>query len=155
MVGSRDETVEGSGLRLDEFLCFAVYSANHAFNRVYQPLLQKLDLTYPQFIAMIVLWTEDNLTVGELGGKLFLQTNTLTPMLKRLEALKYIERQRDGADERRVRIKLTTKGRKLQARATEIIRCVRSATELKDKQMSQMLRDIGALRRSLAKHGHS
>jgi len=141
-------------LGLDEFLCFAVYSANHAFNRVYQPLLRKLDLTYPQFIAMIVLWTEDNLTVGQLGGRLFLQTNTLTPMLKRLEALKYVERRRDETDERQVRIKLTTKGRKLQAKATEIIRCVRSATGLEDKQMAQMLYDIGALRRSLAEYGH-
>lgn len=146
---------EGAGPKLDEFLCFAVYSANHAFNRVYQPLLQRLDLTYPQFIAMIVLWTEDNLTVGELGGKLFLQTNTLTPMLKRLEALKYIQRQRDGTDERQVRIKLTTKGRKLQAKASEIICSVRSATKLGDKQMAQMVRDIRALRRSLAEHGHS
>jgi DNA-binding MarR family transcriptional regulator len=76
-------------------------------------------------------------------------------MLKRLEALKYIERRRDGTDERQVRIKLTTKGRKLQAKASEIIRSVRSATELEDKQMAQMVRDIGALRRSLAKHGHS
>lgn len=155
MANSRDETFEASGLKLDEFLCFAVYSANHAFNRVYQPLLQKLDLTYPQFIAMIVLWTKDNLTVGELGAKLFLQTNTLTPMLKRLEALKYIERRRDGTDERQVRIKLTTKGRKLQAKASEIICSVRSATKLEDKQMAQMVRDIGALRRSLAERGHS
>lgn len=154
MANGRDETFKGSGLGLDEFLCFAVYSANHAFNRVYQPLLRKLDLTYPQFIAMIVLWTEDNLTVGQLGGRLFLQTNTLTPMLKRLEALKYVERRRDETDERQVRIKLTTKGRKLQAKATEIIRCVRSATGLEDKQMAQMLRDIGALRRSLAEYGH-
>jgi DNA-binding MarR family transcriptional regulator len=103
---------------------------------------------------MIVLWSEDNLTVGELGGKLFLQTNTLTPMLKRLEALKYVERRRDGIDERQVRIRLTTKGRKLQAKATEIIGCVRSATELEEKKTTQMVRDIGALRRSLAKHGH-
>lgn len=107
------ESSESSSLRLDEFLCFAVYSANHAFNRIYQPLLRALHLTYPQFIAMIVLWAEDNLSVGELGSRLFLQSNTLTPMLKRLEALEYIERRRDGADERQVRIKLTAKGRKL------------------------------------------
>jgi len=148
------ETSEPSSLRLDEFLCFAIYSANHAFNRVYQPLLRKLHLTYPQFIAMIVLWAEDNLSVGELGSRLFLQSNTLTPMLKRLEALEYIERRRDGADERQVRIKLTAKGRKLQAKASDIISCVRSATKLEDKKMAQMLRDIGALRRSLEGHGN-
>jgi len=151
---SRDETSEASALRLDEFLCFAVYSANHAFNRVYQPLLRKLGLTYPQFIAMIVLWAEDELTVGELGTRLFLQSNTLTPMLKRLEALEYIERRRDESDERQVRIKLTAKGRKLQAKASEIILRVRSATGLEDTQMSRLLRDMMALRRSLEGHAH-
>jgi DNA-binding MarR family transcriptional regulator len=152
MAINRDKTSEASPLRLNEFLCFAVYSANHAFNRVYQPLLRKLGLTYPQFITMIVLWAEDELTVGELGNRLFLQSNTLTPMLKRLEALAYIERRRDETDERQVRIKLTTKGRKLQAKASEIIACVRSATGLKNTQMPRLMRDITTLRRSLAGH---
>ena len=141
--------VSNSPLKLDEFLCFAVYSAHHAFNRVYQPLLTKLALTYPQFMAMILLWADDDQTVGELARKLALQSNTLTPMLKRLEALGYVERRRDREDERQVRIKLTMKGRSLQAKAAEIICCVRSVTGLKDKQMARMLEDIAALRQSL------
>jgi DNA-binding MarR family transcriptional regulator len=85
MKNRRHEPSPGAPLELGEFLCFAVYSASHAFNRVYQPLLKDLGLTYPQFIAMVLLWGEDDQTVGELGQKLYLQSNTLTPMLKRLE----------------------------------------------------------------------
>lgn len=136
-------------MRLEEFLCFAVYSVNHAFNRVYQPLLRKLDLTYPQFIVMILLWAEDEQTVGELGAKLYLQSNTLTPMLKRLEALGYIERRRTSDDERRVRITLTVAGRKLEREASSIVRCVRTATGLEDKQMTQLLKGLNGLRRAL------
>src|SRR5215469_205930 len=112
-------------LELGDFLCFAIYSANHAFNRVYQPLLRDLALTYPQFIAMVLLWARDGQTVGELGQRLFLQSNTLTPMFKRLETLGYIKRSRDSADERQVRINLTEAGRKLQLQASDIVRQVR------------------------------
>jgi DNA-binding MarR family transcriptional regulator len=136
-------------LELGEFLCFAVYSASHAFNRVYQPLLKELELTYPQFIAMVVLWGHDDQTVGELGEKLFLQSNTLTPMLKRLEALGYIKRSRDSADERQVRIHLTEAGRKLHLQASDIVRSVRDATGLQDKAMRDLVTDVDALRRKL------
>lgn len=141
-----------SPLQLREFLCFAVYSASHAFNRVYQPLLKELGLTYPQFIVLILLWGEDGRTVGELGQNLFLQSNTLTPLLKRLETLGYIKRRRDAADERQVRIHLTDAGRKLHARASDIVRNVRHATGLQNRQMDQLLAEIGALRESLEKH---
>lgn len=136
-------------LPLGEFLCFAVYSANHAFNRVYQPLLKQLRLTYPQFIAMILLWDRDAQTVGELGRKLFLQSNTLTPMLKRMERLGFIKRGRDLADERQVRIQLTDSGRKLHLRASEIVRSVRGATGLRNKQMKELTYEINALRKKL------
>jgi DNA-binding MarR family transcriptional regulator len=96
-------------------LCFAVYATGHAFNRVYQPLLKELNLTYSQFIAMILFWDQDDQTVGELGRKLCLQSNTLTPMLKRSETLGYIKRARDTADERQVCISLTDAGRKPRA----------------------------------------
>jgi len=139
-------------LNLDDFLCFAIYSANHAFNRVYQPLLRQLDLTYPQFIAMILLWGQDGQTVGELGQQLSLQSNTLTPMLKRLETLGYISRSRDSADERQVRINLTDAGRKLRLQASGIVRSVRDATGLQDKQMDQLLDEVGALRSALESH---
>lgn len=136
-------------LDLGEFLCFSVYSASHAFNRVYQPLLKDLGLTYPQFIAMILLWEQDGQTVGELGHKLFLQSNTLTPMLKRLETLGYIKRSRDSADERQVRINLTEAGRKLRLRASDIVRFVRKATGLEDKQFKEIREGVDALRKSL------
>jgi DNA-binding MarR family transcriptional regulator len=136
-------------LKLPDFLCFAVYSAHHAFNRVYQPLLKGLGLTYPQFIALILLWEEDDQTVGELGRKLALQSNTLTPMLKRLQALGYVKRSRDSTDERQVRITLTEAGRELRLQALDIVRNVRVATGLQDKQMEQLLDGIVALREAL------
>ena len=139
-------------LELGEFLCFAIYSAGHAFNRVYQPLLKEFELTYPQFIAMVVLWGQDGQTVGELGEKLFLQSNTLTPMLKRLEALGYIKRSRDSADERQVRIHLTDTGRQLHVQASDVVRSVRDATGLQDKQMKDLVTDVNALRRRLEEH---
>jgi len=139
-------------LNLEDFLCFAIYSANHAFNRVYLPLLRDLDLTYPQFIAMVLLWGQDGQTVGELGQKLSLQSNTLTPMLKRLETLGYVKRTRDPADERQVRVNLTKTGRQLHLQASKIVRSVRNATGLQDKQMEQLLEEVGALREALESH---
>jgi DNA-binding MarR family transcriptional regulator len=136
-------------LKLDDFLCFAVYAAGHAFNRVYQPLLKALNLTYPQFIAMIVLWEADGQTVGALGQKLSLQSNTLTPMLKRLEALGYIRRRRDPGDERQVCVHLTETGRSLRLRASEVVRQVRTATGLTDQMMDQLLGAMAGLRASL------
>jgi DNA-binding MarR family transcriptional regulator len=136
-------------LELGEFLCFAVYSASHAFNHVYQPLLKDVGLTYPQFIAMVLLWEQDGQTVGDLGEKLFLQSNTLTPMLKRLETLGYIRRNRDPTDERQVRIDLTEAGRKLQLRAADIVRSVREATGLQDKQLKELIKNVDGLRKAL------
>jgi MarR family transcriptional regulator, organic hydroperoxide resistance regulator len=148
----RHEPSATSPLELGDFLCFAVYSANHAFNRVYQPLLRDLGLTYPQLIAMVLLWAQDGRSVRELGQKLFLQSNTLTPMLKRLEALGYIARSRDTADERKVRISLTGSGRNLQLQASDIVRRVRHATGLQNKQLEHLLEEVGALRETLESH---
>lgn len=145
----RRQTQTSAPLALDDFLCFAVYATGHAFNHVYQPLLKALNLTYSQFIAMVVLWDEDGQTVGELGRKLSLQSNTLTPMLKRLEALGYIRRARDAADERQVCVSLTEAGRTLRSRASDIIRRVRTATGVQDRKMKQLLEDLSELRRSL------
>ena len=102
-----------SGPKLSNFLCFAVYSANLAFGRAYKPILEELGLTYTQYIVMVALYEEDDQTVGVLGDKLFLESNTLTPILKKLESLGYIRRARDPADERQVRVSLTAAGRKL------------------------------------------
>ena len=81
--------------RLADFLCFAIYSANLAFGRAYRPILEQLGLTYPQYVTMVALWEEDNRTVGGLGETLFLDSNTLTPLLKKLEAMGYVRRRRD------------------------------------------------------------
>ena len=149
MPNRRNEPSPTIPLELREFLCFSIYSAGHAFNRVYQPLLKDLGLTYPQFIAMILLWEQDGQTVGELGQKLFLQSNTLTPMLKRLETLGYVKRSRDSADERQVRIHLTDAGRKLRARASDVVRCVRKAVGMEDKEFKELREGIDALRKAL------
>jgi DNA-binding MarR family transcriptional regulator len=102
-----------SGRKLSNFLCFAVYSANLAFGRAYKPILDALGLTYTQYIAMVALSEEDGQTVSALGEKLFLESNTLTPILKKLEQAGYITRLRDPADERQVRVSLTSAGRNL------------------------------------------
>jgi DNA-binding MarR family transcriptional regulator len=104
---------DGNTSRLDSMLCFTVYSTAHAFNRAYKPLLDALDLTYPQYLAMFALWEKDNLTVKELGERLHLDSGTLTPLLKRLEAVGLVRRARDTADERNVRISLTPAGEAL------------------------------------------
>lgn len=101
------------GRKLSNFLCFAIYSANLAFGRAYKPILDKLGLTYTQYVAMVALSEEDDQTVGALGEKLFLESNTLTPILKKLESEGYLQRRRDPADERQVRVTLTPAGRKL------------------------------------------
>lgn len=111
---------DGAGdtaFKLENFLCFAVYSANHAFNRVYKPMLDRLGLTYPQYVAMVALWSGDGLTVGQLGERVLLETNTLTPLLKRMEAAGLVRRVRDALDERQVRIFLTEHGEALRDQA--------------------------------------
>jgi DNA-binding MarR family transcriptional regulator len=135
-------------LRLDEFLCFAVYTANHAFNRVYQPLLDKLRLTYPQYLVMVLLWERDGQTVGELGARLSLESNTLTPLLKRLETLGYIKRSRDPSDERQVRVRLKESGRMLRAKALHIPGCILAASGLDARTAKQLMMGIATLRRT-------
>lgn len=102
-----------SDRNLSQFICFAVYSANLAFGRAYKPLLDKLGLTYTQYITLVALADEDDVTVSALGEKLFLESNTLTPILKKLESLGYLQRRRDPADERQVRLSLLPPGRAL------------------------------------------
>src|SRR6185295_6171992 len=106
------ESKKPAGPRLADFLCFAIYSANLAFGRAYKPILEQLGLTYPQYITIVALWEEDNQTVSSLGEKLFLESNTLTPLLKKLEAMGYVRRQRSAADERQVVVSLTDAGRR-------------------------------------------
>lgn len=107
------KTARPEGRKLSNFLCFAVYSANLAFGRAYKPILDALGLTYTQYLAMVAMSEADEQTVSELGEKLFLESNTLTPILKKLEQTGYVRRHRDPADERQVRVSLTAAGRRL------------------------------------------
>jgi MarR family transcriptional regulator, organic hydroperoxide resistance regulator len=136
---------------LDDFLCFAIYSAGHAFNRVYQPLLEELGLTYPQYLVMVSLWAKDDQTVGALGDKLFLESSTLTPLLKRLESMGYLARRRDPSDERQVRIGLTKTGAALRGKARNVPECILEATGLSPAALRRLQHEIAALRENLLK----
>ena len=113
-------TEKSDPLKLDSMLCFAVYAAEHAFTRFYKPRLDALGLTYPQYLVFLVLWEADGLTVKALGDKLFLDSGTITPLIKRLEARGLVRRQRDEEDERQVRIFLTPEGRALRSKALAV-----------------------------------
>ena len=134
--------------KLGDFLCFAVYSANLAFGRAYRPILDKLGLTYTQYVTLVALGEEDNQTVSELGDKLFLESNTLTPILKKLEALGLLERRRDPADERQVRVKLTPAGRKLREQVEANASALIAATGL-GEDFSKVQQTIAKLRDNL------
>ncbi len=138
-------------LKLDTFICFAVYTASHAFNRVYKPLLDELGLTYPQYLAMVCLWEEDGQTVGGLGEKLFLESSTLTPLLKRLETAGYIRRERSKQDERVVVLRLTEEGKRLQERAETVPGCIIDASGHDADQLARLQAEIIALREALNK----
>jgi DNA-binding MarR family transcriptional regulator len=111
--------------------------------------LDKLHLTYPQYLVMVLLWERVGQTVGELGARLSLESNTLTPLLKRLETLGYIKRSRDPADERQVRVRLTERGRTLRAKALHIPECILAASGLDARSAKQLMTGIAALRHSL------
>ena len=136
-----------ANVMLSDFLCFAVYSANLAFGKAYKPILEELGLTYTQYVTIIALWEEDNQTVSGLGEKLFLESNTLTPMLKKLEAMGYLERQRDPEDERQVRVSLTKNGRRLREKALKMD--LTEATGLAPDEFAKVQKAIVTLRNNL------
>ena len=140
------------GPKLDDFLCFAVYAAGHAFNRVYKPLLDELGLTYPQYLVMTALWDKDDQTVGALGDQLSLEYSTLTPLLKRLEGIGMVSRRRDPADERQVRVRLTAEGKALQRRASSLPSCIQEASGLSAAELKRLQGDIVRLRESLERY---
>jgi len=107
-------------LMLENQLCFAMYSASLAMTKMYKKLLKQLEITYPQYLVMLVLWEKDEVTVSELGNKLFLDSGTLTPLLKRMEIMGLLARSRDAADERRVLVSLSEEGRALRKRAIAV-----------------------------------
>ena len=144
------KTPTEQALLLDNQLCFALYSASLAMTKFYKPLLDELGLTYPQYLVMLVLWEGDGPMVSELGQRLSLDSGTLTPLLKRLEAAGLVSRLRDVDDERRVRIHLTAAGRKLKARAAKVPGCVLAASRCSVPEILQLTEQIRTLRERLA-----
>ena len=136
-------------LLLDNQLCFALYSTSLAMTKLYKPLLAPLGLTYPQYLVMLVLWERDGVMVSELGDRLYLDSGTLTPLLKRMEAASLIARVRDVVDERRVRITLTAAGLKLKGQAAEVPRCVARAVKGSLPELMQLTQQVQGLRQSL------
>jgi MarR family transcriptional regulator, organic hydroperoxide resistance regulator len=135
--------------RLANYLCFAIYTANLAYGRAYKRGLDQLGLTYPQWISILALGEQDDQTVSELGDKVFLESNTLTPVLKKLEAMGYLSRRRDPADERQVRVNLTDAGRRLLEKGLQI-ELVKS-NGLKPDDFDRLQNDIVTLRDNLIK----
>jgi DNA-binding MarR family transcriptional regulator len=133
-------------LLLGNQLCFAIYSTAHAFNRVYKPLLKRLGLTYPQYLVMLVLWERDGLPVKDIGERLFLDSGTLTPLLKRLEAAGLIKRTRSTEDERQVLIALTSRGLALREKARAVPQAILAASACSLTELSAMKNELIALR---------
>ena len=136
-------------LKLDNQLCFALYSTSLAMTKAYKPLLEQMGLTYPQYLAMLVLWERDGLMVSELGERLYLDSGTLTPLLKRMEASGIITRIRDVQDERRVHITLTAAGRKLKTKAAKVSACILSASQCSIPELINLTQQVQALRQKL------
>ncbi|CAK9886756.1 MAG: Organic hydroperoxide resistance transcriptional regulator [Candidatus Erwinia impunctatus] len=137
-------------LLLDQQLCFALYSANLAMHKLYRQLLVRLDITYPQYLVMLVLWERDQITVSEIGERLFLDSATLTPLLKRLEAAGLLLRERSRRDERQVVVTLTEQGRQLRDKALDIPTEVFHSSSCDAESMSALKKELETLRNHLA-----
>jgi DNA-binding MarR family transcriptional regulator len=138
-------------LALENQFCFALYSASLAMTKTYKPYLDKLGLTYPQYLVMLVLWQHDDVLVKSIGEKLFLDSGTLTPLLKRLEASALIARTRDESDERQVRITLTREGRALKKKAQGVPRQILCASGQEQKTLEQLRTQLATIRNDLAR----
>ena len=134
---------------MDRQLCFALYSASRAMTAAYRPILSELNLTYPQYLVLLVLWEQDGLSVSELGSRLFLDSGTLTPLLKRMQAAGLVTRQRAVEDERRVHIALTESSRQLKTQAAQIPGCILNAAQCPVPELVVLTRQMQALRERL------
>jgi len=146
---SKASDLKPSNPKLADFLCFAIYSTNLAYGRAYKPILDELGLTYTQYIAIVALWEQDGQTVSGLGEKLFLESNTLTPILKKLETMGYLRRQRDPTDERQVLVSLTDSGRGLREKlgARNLVK----ASGLSPEEFPKLQKAVVTLRNNLMK----
>ncbi|MDD7910171.1 MarR family transcriptional regulator [Pseudovibrio exalbescens] len=147
------ESEEFQRLALDSHLCFAIYKANHAFNRFYKPLMKELGITYPQYITLLALLEKDGQRVSDLGETLFLESNTLTPLLKRLEEMGLVKRKRSAKDERQVIISLTAQGRALGQGICEVQRCAVDGLEMSMDDVQHLVRELNRVQEMLVKAG--
>ncbi|OWQ49014.1 MarR family transcriptional regulator [Roseateles noduli] len=138
-------------LEIDQQLCFAIYSTMLGLNKVYRELLKDLELTYPQYLVMLVLWERDGLTVGEIAERVFLDSPTVTPLLKRLEAGGLVSRDRSPQDERQVLITLTTAGRALRKRSTHLPQCIVDASDSDLSELIELRDRLLVLRERMAR----
>jgi MarR family transcriptional regulator, organic hydroperoxide resistance regulator len=136
-------------LLLGNQLCFAVYSTAHAFNRFYKPLLDRLGLTYPQYLVMLVLWEQDGVSVKEIGERLFLDSGTLTPLLKRMETAGLLKRTRSREDERQVIVALTPQGEGLKEKARSLPLSILAASQCSVAELVALKNEVEALRDKL------
>jgi DNA-binding MarR family transcriptional regulator len=136
-------------LLLGNQLCFAVYSTAHAFNRFYKPLLDRLSLTYPQYLVMLVLWEQDGMSVKEIGERLFLDSGTLTPLLKRMETAGLVKRTRSREDERQVIVALTPQGEGLKEKARSLPLSILAASQCSVAELVALKNEVEALRDKL------
>ena len=139
-------------LRLDNQLCFALYSTSLTMTKLYKPVLERLGLTYPQYLVMLALWEFAPLSVSDLGSRLFLDSGTLTPLLKRMQAAGWLLRERDAADERRVIVSLSEAGQALRTRASIVPREMARATKCNLDELADLARRLQDLRGTLAEH---
>jgi DNA-binding MarR family transcriptional regulator len=135
---------------LDDFLCFAIYSTNLAVNRLNKPVLDELGLTYLQYVALVLLYEHNDQTVSSLSDKLFLESSTLTPLLKRLEAMGHVTRQRDPQDERVVKVNITPKGRKVREKALDYREQLVEKMGLSATDFQNLREDLVKLRTNLS-----
>lgn len=149
MSSNKKTLTTDAALLLDNQLCFALYSTSLAMTKLYKPLLEEMGLTYPQYLVMLVLWEQDDMAVSELGSRLYLDSGTLTPLLKRMEVAGVLTRQRSTDDERRVHIVLTEAGRKLKSRAARIPGCVLQAAQCPLPELVSLTQQVQALRERL------
>lgn len=136
-------------LLLDNQLCFALYSTSLMMTKTYKPLLQALGLTYPQYLAMLVLWENEGITVSEISARMLTDPGSLTPLLKRLESEGLLQRQRSSQDERVVQLHLTDKGRALHEQAKALPACILKASGLDLPTLSKLRDDLVELRQHL------
>ena len=134
---------------MDQQLCFALYSASLVMTKMYQPLLDPLGVTYPQYLVMLVLWEHDALSVSEIGERLMLESSTLTPLLKRLETARLVRRERDTVDERRVLVHLSARGRGLKTKAASVPEMVACATACDVANIALLTAELKMLRANL------